>query len=108
MEDYNTFCSKVYDTCVGEYVDNVWETLAIDMLPYLFTIDYLNPTEFKSFLIFYAQYAKHADIDTLVINEYLQKKTKGSDMSMDVFMSIINNDVTSLVTILIIMQYFFL
>lgn len=110
MDDYNTFCSKIYDTYdtfVSEYVDTVWETMAIDLLPYLYTIEYLNPTEFKGFLIFYAQYANHAEIDTSIVKTYLQNG-KESETHMDVFIRIINKDVTSLVAILMIMQYFFL
>lgn len=108
LDEYSVFCSKIYDTNekLGEYVDNVWETMAIDLLPYLFTMDYLTPQEFKCFMIFYSQYAKYADMDIAVVNDYLKNK---ADLNiLDVFVNIIQTDITCLVSILIMMQYFFL
>lgn len=108
LDEYSVFCSKIYDTNekLGEYVDNVWETMAIDLLPYLFTMDYLTPQEFKCFMIFYSQYAKYADMDIVVVNDYLKNK---ADLNiLDVFVNIIQTDITCLVSILIMMQYFFL
>lgn len=109
LDEYSVFCSKIYDTDdkLGEYVDTVWEAMAIDLLPYLFTIDYLTPQEFKCFIIFYSQYAKHADMDTAVVNEYLKNKVVCNNI-IDAFVNIIQTDVTCLVSVLILMQYFFL
>jgi hypothetical protein len=106
LDEYSTFCSKIYDTPVGEYVDVVWDTMAVDLLPYLFTVDYLNTKEFKCFIIFYSQYARDAGIDTTIITNFLTNQTTCN--IMDVFVSIIQTDVASLVAVLILMQYFFL
>jgi hypothetical protein len=107
LDEYNTFCSEIYDTPIGEYVDIVWDTMAVDLLPYLFTVDYLNFKEFKCFIIFYYQYAKDAGIDTTIIAHFLTNQ-KTCNNIMDVFVSIIQTDVASLVAVLILMQYFFL
>lgn len=100
----------MYDTLLGEYVDRVWDTMAIDLLPYVFTIDKLNFKEFNCFLIFYSQYANDACIDTSVINKYLQSIVNNTSKqnALDVFVSVIQTDITSLVSVLILMQYFFL
>lgn len=107
IDDYDGFCSKLYDTSpsVSEYIDTTWEKMAIDLLPYLYTISKTNKQEFKSFLIFYCQYAKHAGIDTILIEKYL---CNPSSDHFDVFLNIIQTDKTSLVGILIVMQYYFL
>lgn len=108
LDEYSVFCSKVYDTDdkLGEYVDSIWETMAIDLLPYLFTIDCLTPQEFKSFIIFYSQYAKYADMDIAIVDDYL--RNNASFNILDVFVNIVQTDVTCLVSVLIMMQYFFL
>jgi len=117
IEDYDGFCSKLYDTSpsVSEYIDDTWENMAIDLLPYLYTVRKTNKKDFKSFLIFYCQYAKHAGIDAVSIEKYLcnqsaspSKDSNESNDHFDVFLDIIQKDKVSLVGILIVMQYYFL
>lgn len=106
FNEYTNYCSKVGDSSLAVYIDNVWETMAIDMLPYLFTISTLSSNEFRNFITFYWQYAKIANIDCKVIRDYLYAKQVTDPCT--VFLKLIQTDIACLLSSLIVMQYYFL
>ena len=108
LEDYNYFCSKMSVSKTAEYVDDVCEKMAVDLLPYIFTIQNITNKDFQSFLTFYWLYATHANIDTLIIQKYLNGEKQYYDDPQDIFLNILQQDVTSFISILILMQYYFL
>lgn len=108
LEDYNIFCSKLSETSTAEYVDDVCEKMAVDLLPYIFTVQNMTKKDFTSFIIFYWQYATYANINTSIVQKYLNGKKVRTGNIRDIFLEIIQQDVTSFVSFLIIMQYYFL
>jgi hypothetical protein len=105
--DYEAFCTS---SCILQYNHDIiseWENNAIDILPYLFTVEYMSHDAFLKFLIFVKRYLSKCEIETdnltLYIGGSLFVKTNGQ-----ILLDIINESICVKKATLLIMQYYFL
>lgn len=106
VQEYKTFCSVLqlsneYD----EYIMEVLNNCAIDLYPYLYTVQTITTTEFNSFLIYYIQHASSVDIN---VNKASDILTKSEMSNVDKLFNIIMSDTLVLISLLSAMQYFFI
>lgn len=107
IEVYNDFCSNeklVLDK--EEYVEKIWKDYAIDLYPYLYTINNITATEFKGFLIYFMQHASAVDINVSKIRKIFYEDKYNNNL--DMFYSIIEGDKMMLISLLSVMQYYFI
>lgn len=109
IEVYNDFCSNekfVLDK--EEYINKIWKDYAIDLYPYLYTINNITTTEFNGFLIYFIQHALAVDINVSKVRKiFYEGKTK-FNTNLDMFYSIIEGDKMMLISLLSVMQYYFI
>jgi hypothetical protein len=106
---YNDFCSNeklILDK--EEFIDGVWKDYAIDLYPYLYTINNITSNEFKGFLIYFIQHALAVDINVSKVRQIFYEDNNNIDNNLDMFYSIIMGDKVILISILSVMQYYFI
>lgn len=108
-EFYNEFCStekSVLDK--EEFIERIWNNYSIDLYPYLYTINSISATEFKSFLIYFMQHALAVDINVSKVAKILNDESNKLSSNLDIFYNIIMGEKIILVSILSVMQYYFI
>lgn len=106
MQEYKTFCSAIELSKENEeYIKNVLNTCSIDLYPYLYTVHMITITEFNSFLIYYIQHASSVDIN---VNKASDVLTHSDKSNVEKLLSIIMSDTLVLISLLSLMQYFFI
>jgi hypothetical protein len=106
IEAYNYFCSNeklILDK--EEFIDKIWKDYSIDLYPYLYTVNDITTTEFKGFLIYFIQHALIVDIN---VSKVRQVFCENFDNNLDMFYSIIMGDKMILISLLSVMQYYFI
>lgn len=109
IEVYNDFCSNnksVLDK--EEFINKVWKDYSIDLYPYLYTINSITLIEFKSFLIYFIQHALAVDINVSKTSAIFYEDNKIYDNNLDLFYSIVMGDKMILISLLSVMQYYFI
>lgn len=108
IQDYTDFCASGYFTNdIIEHVKTVSNSYSIDLQPYLYTIKTITDTEFNSFFIYYIQHASSADIKVDKVLELINKN-KVKQNNLDAFLSVVMIDKLTLISILSVMQYYFI
>lgn len=109
IEVYNDFCStnkSVLDK--KDFINKTWKDYSIDLYPYLYTINNITFTEFKSFLIYFIQHALAVDINVSKISALFYENNKICGNNLDLFYSIVMGDKMILISLLSVMQYYFI
>lgn len=106
IQEYNNFCTVLKLSRENEeYISQVLNTCSIDLYPYLFTLQMITTTEFNSFLVYYIQHASYADIN---VDKALDIFSNTEMSNMDKLFSIIMSDTLLLISLLSVMQYYFI
>ncbi len=110
IDDYKYFCSsEEFSDNIITYIQKVSNDYSIDLYPYLYTIKTITKTEFNGFFIYYIQHASSVDIKVDKVLEILkQNKNTSCNNTLDVFLSILKIDSLILISILSVMQYYFI
>jgi len=109
IEAYNDFCSNnklLLDK--EEYIQKIWKDNAINLYPYLYTINNITTTEFNGFLIYFIQHALAVDINICEVKKIFYEETNTFDNNLDIFYKIIMGDKLILISLLSVMQYYFI
>ena len=109
IEVYNDFCStekSVLDK--EEFVNDIWEKYSIDLYPYLYTINSITLTELKGFLIYFIQHANAVDINVCKVKRIFYEDNNKFKNNSDIFYSIVMGDKMLLISLLSVMQYYFI
>lgn len=109
IEVYNDFCvteKSVLDK--EEFVNDIWEKYSIDLYPYLYTINSITLTELKSFLIYFIQHANAVDINVCKVKRSFYEDNNKFKNNSDIFYSIVMGDKMLLISLLSVMQYYFI
>lgn len=106
---YDEFCSNEKLLLDNEdFIRKVWKEYSIDLCPYLFTINNITDTEFKSFLIYFIQHASAVDINVSQVKKAFYHDRTVSDNNLNTFYRIIMGDKMLLISLLSVMQYYFI
>lgn len=113
LEDYEEFCNGNVVFPYIEKINDVWDKNSIDIQPYLFTVDELSRKEFITFLMFFKRYIDDAEITSnkiaeIMINYKQVKNNENTSSNVDNIVELIGENNELLVSILYIMQYYFL
>lgn len=109
LEDYEDFCSKEQSSSEHtDFINEVWETMCINLLPYIFTIANISDKEFRSLLIYYIQHAVSAELDVSVISEHIKHEMRLEKDNIETFITFCKSNKVILVSFLSIMQYYFI
>jgi hypothetical protein len=110
IQEYKHFCSGLQLSHEQEeYISHVLNTCSIDLYPYLYTAHIITTTEFNSFLIYYIQHASYVDINVDKVLDIFTCHKDNSDISnIDKLLGIIMNDTLLLISLLSVMQYYFI
>ena len=109
IEVYNDFCSNdrlVLDK--EEYIQKIWNDYAINLYPYLYTINNITTTEFNGFLIYFIQHASAVDINVSKVTKILHEEKNTFDNNLEMLYKIIMGDKLILISLLSVMQYYFI
>ena len=110
IQDYKDFCSNEEMFAeIRDNIQNISNEHSIDLYPYLYTINTITKTEFNSFFIYFIQHALSVDINVDKVLEILKEYKNTLDKNnLEVFLRIIKIDKLVLVSILSVMQYYFI
>lgn len=109
IEIYNDFCSNNKSVLTKEdFINQIWKDYSIDLYPYLYTINNITFTELKSFLIYFIQHALAVDINVSKIIKIFYEGDEIYNNNLDLIYSIIIGDKMILISLLSVMQYYFI
>lgn len=109
IEIYNDFCSNEKSLLNKEaFISKTWKDYSIDLYPYLYTIHNSTSTEFKSFLIYFIQHATAIDINVSKVRKIFHEDTTNTENNLEIFYRIIMEDKMMLISLLSVMQYYFI
>jgi hypothetical protein len=105
--DYETFSTSSVIMQYNNIIISEWEHNAIDILPYIFTVESLSFDAFFKFLIFVGRYLSKCEICNDILTSYIQK-TILVRSNAHALLDILNESTCTKKAILLIMQYYFL
>lgn len=113
LEDYEEFCNGNVVFPYIEKINDVWDNNSIDIQPYLFTVDELSRKEFVTFLMFFKRYIDDAEITSNKIEDIMSnykqvKNDENTSSNVDNIVELLSENNELLVSLLYIMQYYFL
>ena len=110
LEEYEEFCNGNVIFPYIEKINDVWDNNSIDIQPYLFTVDELSRKEFLNFLMFLKHYIDDAEIKSNKIENIITnyKNNENTSSNVDNIVELISENNELLVSLLYIMQYYFL
>lgn len=114
IDDYETFVTGLSFTCTEpdlEFVDKVYQTYYIDIRPYLYTVNNINQHEYMAFLTYLHHYLRKAEYSEKEIE--IVALVKGeiytlTSMNVHSFIMLLKCSNLMMVTVLFLMQYYFL
>lgn len=110
VQEYKDFCSlEQFSQDTDDYIETVLNDYAIDLWPYLYTVHMITSTEFNSFLIYYVRHASSSDIDVDTVSDYFANKKNITTLTnIAKLLSITKKDPLILISLLSVMQYYFI
>lgn len=112
-EDYITFCESIQALSFRDVAHDLWENKSIDIIPYLYTVSQVTHDELDQFFRYTKFYFTHAEIESLELEKQLLSaySTLSDSSSVDTcqrLIQVLQENDTTLIGILSIMQYYFL
>ena len=110
VQEYKDFCSlEPFAHDIEEHVESILNEYSIDLWPYLYTVQMITSTEFNGFLIYYIRHASSSDINVDYVSDYFKdNKDNNALTNIAKFLSITKNDPLTLISLLSVMQYYFI
>ena len=111
VEDYENFANSIVHILEEDdiaFIDKVYQVQHINIRPYLFTVSNSTPDSFKSFMTYVHHYLQKA--------EYSQNDIKSISLHIDnsqactvkILLDLLKSSTLMLVSLLFLMQYYFL
>jgi hypothetical protein len=110
IDDYETFAVGLSVECI-EYAEKVYQTYYIDICPYLYTINNISPHAYSAFLTYLHHYLMKADYNDREIALLIQVKSeihKPTNVNLHGLVMLLKCSNLMLVSVLFLMQYYFL
>jgi hypothetical protein len=112
IDDYDAFSSDLSLILTAdeiEYIDKVYQTQYINIRPYLFTVHTTTSHAFKSFLVYVHHYLKKAEYNIEDINALnVFNKSSIYSYNVQILLNLLKYSNLMMVSVLFLMQYYFL
>lgn len=114
IDDYETFInnlSHMIDANDMAFIDKVHQLHYINVTPYLYTIHRNTSHAFKSFLVYVHHYLKKSEYnsnDIDAINVFIESNHIITCCNVQTFLNLLKHSNLMMVSILFLMQYYFL
>jgi hypothetical protein len=111
QEEYDAFVSEIPNLIEDEdviFINKTHQTLYVDLRPYMFTMFTISEKTMSYFVRFLNLYLKHASCDLCNTSHILTTIAPTKYNNLAVFFYMIKQSTLVLISVLYVMQYFFL
>ena len=115
IEAYESFCISSHIQIYADVCAQIWDTCAVDIVPYMYVLSKLSAKQFFDLLIFFNHYLAKSELASELVTQYIvamyDKVHSVDKMDIDTVsmgIEIMKENNVSMLSLLYTMQYFFL